>query len=662
MGFQGLLEIDMKNIPRQFCYWLMTRVLPDGTMVFGQSEVLPLGPAQVRSVLGLPMGAEKVPFDVGEDDEEKVEKMRRIFDLYGVGSNKETISLKKASDALCPLDESGQPIPLADEVDEEDFMVAFLLVALGKVVCTTTNNSNFAKSLLPALTVATEAVKYDWCSLTFEWLCDTANRFHRKFQKDGFRSGCGGSFLFIMIYYLDHLHRVPVQWGVYPRVMVWNSVEVKAALLKDNVSTNEYSKLEGVDIAYGEEHPLVPREDDGNKAVVSGKEVSVDVVVDRVLGHLESKLETIVEGLIGTALTSFVSKMTGTLVDQFVGLQNVGFQNVARRDENAGSTGPRNEKAASTGSRRGGNGWINGHRAEVIPSPKKDGADDDSADRSSPNLEEGPRPNKLSLFDKRILCFVRGWKELKSDTEPGPNLILCDGVDASQRDCYRVVSPRARVGDHYVRVASVLYTKSWASQHTRKRIMMDPSYANFVMVGKDDPKELGQKYGKTFLSYSLDQIQSVFVPVLDASVKNAEHWYCLALDLKAHVVWMIDSLYEDPYLKHDKCHQQLMVALEKLLHLSEPTWEVGTTSTWLRRTFPVRQADNCSCGAIMLSSIKHCARSFEAPYHMEKHTSSLRNILFLEDVNNEFNELHANLEKILPKERRGGRRTGSQMS
>ncbi|XP_021733232.1 uncharacterized protein LOC110700038 isoform X2 [Chenopodium quinoa] len=234
---------------------------------------------------------------------------------------------------------------------------------------------------------------------------------------------------------------------------------------------------------------------------------------------------------------------------------------------------------------------------------------------------------------------------------PGSNLILCDGVDASQRDYYRVVSPRSHAGDHYVRVASVLYMKTWASQHTRKRIMMDPLYANFVMVGKDDPKMLGQKYGKTFLSYSLNQIQS-----------NAEHWYCLALDLKVHLVWMIDYLYEDPYLKHEKCHQQLMKALAELLQLSDPTWEVGITSTWLRRTFPVRQADNCSCGAIMQATIKHCARSFEAPFHMEKHTSSLRNNLFLEDVNSDFNELHANLETILPKERRGGRRKGSHMT
>ncbi|XP_021729951.1 uncharacterized protein LOC110696930 isoform X2 [Chenopodium quinoa] len=228
MGFEGLLDLDMKNIPSQFCYWLMTRVVPDGTMVFGNSEILPLGPAQVRSVLGLPMDAEKVHLDIGENDEEQVQKMRRNFNLYGVGANKETISLKFASDALCPLDESGEPIPLADEVEEEDFMTTFLLVALGKVVCATTNNSNFPKTLIPALTVATEAIKYDWCSLTFEWLCDTANRFQRKFQKDGYRSGCGGSLLFAMIYYLDHLHRVPLKWGVYPRVKVWNSAKVKA--------------------------------------------------------------------------------------------------------------------------------------------------------------------------------------------------------------------------------------------------------------------------------------------------------------------------------------------------------------------------------------------------------------------------------------------------
>uniref|UniRef100_A0A803MUG9 Uncharacterized protein n=1 Tax=Chenopodium quinoa TaxID=63459 RepID=A0A803MUG9_CHEQI len=182
--------------------------------------------------------------------------------------------------------------------------------------------------------------------------------------------------------------------------------------------------------------------------------------------------------------------------------------------ENAGSTGPRDE-----------NGWINGLRDEVNPSPGKVGADyyADHINRSSPNLEEEPRPNKLSPFDKRLLCFVRGWKELKNDAEPGSNLILCDGVDASQRDYYRVVSPRSHAGDHYVRVASVLYMKTWASQHTRKRIMMDPLYA-------------------------------------------------------------------------------------------------------------------------------------------EKHTSSLRNNLFLEDVNSDFNELHANLETILPKERRGGRRKGSHMT
>ena len=69
MGFGALLELDMKNIPRQFCYWLMARVREDATMVFGEGEILPMGPKQVRCVLGIPMGSKPVPMDIGEDED-----------------------------------------------------------------------------------------------------------------------------------------------------------------------------------------------------------------------------------------------------------------------------------------------------------------------------------------------------------------------------------------------------------------------------------------------------------------------------------------------------------------------------------------------------------------------------------------------------------------
>ncbi|XP_021722015.1 uncharacterized protein LOC110689546 [Chenopodium quinoa] len=178
MGFEGLLCLDMKNIPRQFCYWLMTRVGAHGTVVFGDGVMLPLGAKQVRYILGIPMGANLVPTHVDMECEEEFQNVNRIIDLYGVGSKKETISLAAASRVMCPLDDSGEIFPLGDdEQDQEDFMTAFMVVVLGKLICTTTNSSNMARALVPVVTVASRAIDFDWCSFTLAWLCDTAARF-----------------------------------------------------------------------------------------------------------------------------------------------------------------------------------------------------------------------------------------------------------------------------------------------------------------------------------------------------------------------------------------------------------------------------------------------------------------------------------------------------
>uniref|UniRef100_A0A803N5Z7 Uncharacterized protein n=1 Tax=Chenopodium quinoa TaxID=63459 RepID=A0A803N5Z7_CHEQI len=303
MGFDALLDLEMDYIPRQFCYWLLTRARADGTVVFGEGEILPLCANQMSLVLGIPMGAELVPMDVDSDDEEKVEKMRRVFDLYGVGKDISTVSLKFASAALCPLDSAGKPVPLENEDDEELFMITFLIVVLGKVVCTTTIGSNLVASLVPCLTIASEAYKCDWCTLTFNLVCDTANRFQRKFQKDGFRSGCRGSLLFVMIFYLDHLHRVLVKWDVYPRVKVWKTDEVKKALSEDRLMKNKYGRLSASNIPNGEEHPMVPRED---QPVVTedrgGKKNGTSDEMMTVSSSVDKKLISAVESVVANAL------------------------------------------------------------------------------------------------------------------------------------------------------------------------------------------------------------------------------------------------------------------------------------------------------------------------------------------------------------------------
>uniref|UniRef100_A0A803N8S1 Uncharacterized protein n=1 Tax=Chenopodium quinoa TaxID=63459 RepID=A0A803N8S1_CHEQI len=78
----------------------------------------------------------------------------------------------------------------------------------------------------------------------------------KKFLKDSFRSGYGGCLVFLLIFYLDHLQRVPVQWGV------------------------------------GEQHPMIPREDEVHDQ---------NDVVDKVLTRIAPRLVTLVEGIVGKA-------------------------------------------------------------------------------------------------------------------------------------------------------------------------------------------------------------------------------------------------------------------------------------------------------------------------------------------------------------------------
>uniref|UniRef100_A0A803M0D2 Ubiquitin-like protease family profile domain-containing protein n=1 Tax=Chenopodium quinoa TaxID=63459 RepID=A0A803M0D2_CHEQI len=612
MGFGGFLELDMDNIPRKFCYWLMARVLEDGTMVFGEGEVLPLCASQVRAVLGIPMGSKPVPMDIGED-EDKIMLVKSLYDVYGVGPKQETISLKRVSEVLFPVDSENNPVPLVTESDEEEFMVAFLIVVLGKLLCTTTNSSNLAAYLIPSLTVATQTSEYDWCTFTMDCFVTLRTVFKQSFCVMGFG-------LDQEIFYLDHLHRRPLQWGVLPRVKVWNSAQIKAALMEDKISRDEYGKLLALDIAYGEEHPLDPRDEEcmrrpvtaGTATLASHNQEKerekvddiVAVVLDKVMEKLTPRLETFVESVVGRAFSSFVTKMTTQ--------HNVG----------------------------------NEHAEKIVPV---------ACTGDNMEVEDEQRTCKLTVLDKRVLNFVRGWKELKNENAVGPSIIECDGMDASQRDCYRVLSLRSRVGNQYVRMASVLYTKTWSEQHTMKRVLLDPSYSHFVCLGQGDFKELGQKYAKFLLSFELSQIQSVFVPVLDTEEKDAEHWFCLALDMKGQLIWMIDSMYDDAYERHEKNVNKLIEALGELFQLSDPTWEEGTISTWGRDSFPVTQPDTCSCGAIMLVAIKHCVRSFDVAFHMDKiHT--LRQNLFLSDVNNDLNQMKPKLEDVLPKERRGSRR------
>ncbi|XP_021727192.1 uncharacterized protein LOC110694316 isoform X2 [Chenopodium quinoa] len=65
------------------------------------------------------------------------------------------------------------------------------------------------------------------------------------------------------IYYLDRLNRDLIQWGVYPRIKVWNMKQIWKAGKCDRLRTGDYGCLGVLDVAYGEYHPREARDTEG---------------------------------------------------------------------------------------------------------------------------------------------------------------------------------------------------------------------------------------------------------------------------------------------------------------------------------------------------------------------------------------------------------------
>ncbi|XP_021759287.1 uncharacterized protein LOC110724192 isoform X1 [Chenopodium quinoa] len=204
----------------------------------------------------------------------------------------------------------------------------------------------------------------------------------------------------------------------------------------------------------------------------------------------------------------------------------------------------------------------------------------------------------------------------------GPSIIQCDRMNATQRDYYGVIDPQARLGHQYVRTTSKLYTKYWAAAeflNRRKRILIDSSYVMMIKAKEKDYALLARKYGKPLLNIPTDEIRLFFFPVLDGSAEKAdEHWWCLCMDMVKKQFWMIDSLYSDPYEHHSELVTKLVKAVDVLLQVKDPRWELGSLEKGPRnRMDMVKQTNTFSCGVLMLGCIKHCARiSFDTSYPM----------------------------------------------
>lgn len=155
------------------------------------------------------------------------------------------------------------------EVGEaEEFKTLFLMAALDLVLCPT-QCSRFSKELLPALTCASDARKYNWCAFVLEKLMDIVRRFAVSLYGNGFAGGCNGCTLFLavifsnlfyslfllrfslylislflfvnlfyQILYLDCLNRNALECGTRPRIKVWTDDEITKACEVDRCSND----------------------------------------------------------------------------------------------------------------------------------------------------------------------------------------------------------------------------------------------------------------------------------------------------------------------------------------------------------------------------------------------------------------------------------------
>ncbi|XP_057247916.1 uncharacterized protein LOC125493805 [Beta vulgaris subsp. vulgaris] len=204
----------------------------------------PLGKSQVYWILGIPHGPRKV---------------RMVARSEGMKMAVSNIRERYASDVGVPLVKVIDVVESVCVDQEHEFKTAFLMLLLGDFLCPTTYRRLESK-LLAACTVAMDAVNYDWCSLVLDKLAEHGRHFAEKFYKDGYAKGCGGCTYFLAILYLDRLNRRPLNWGMFPRVKAWSVQDVNLAKAEDKIGSGDYGSLKCIDVAYGENHPMMPRD------------------------------------------------------------------------------------------------------------------------------------------------------------------------------------------------------------------------------------------------------------------------------------------------------------------------------------------------------------------------------------------------------------------
>ncbi|XP_056690714.1 uncharacterized protein [Spinacia oleracea] len=100
----------------------------------------------------------------------------------------------------------------------------------------------------------------------------------------------------------------------------------------------------------------------------------------------------------------------------------------------------------------------------------------------------------------------------------------------------------------------------------------------------------------------------------------------------------MDTMYPNPEEKHKSILKNMIPAIDTMLNVHDPQWELGTMGSWGRQLVELmNNTDNHSCGVLMLGWIKSSAARIVSRYGMENIVVA-RKALLMEDFLSEFNE------------------------
>ncbi|XP_057969846.1 uncharacterized protein LOC131159157 isoform X1 [Malania oleifera] len=239
MGFASLLRLESHQLMRTLSLWLVERFDPHRRRLdLGERGIIPISPYDVGLVLGIPVGGDDVPIN---------------------GRDSDVRSIRVEFSSNHGIDVSTLEVKLAERDAGPSFKRAFLLFALGTLLCPT-RGLKVSPRFLHAVYHIEQVHRYNWAGLVLNCLANAITVF-KSAGEEHTRDGLGGCLLFLYMFYLDRIDsgRAPPR-HILPRVAAWTAGDLSAAAEVDRQGTGVYGACPVILVTRSEPTPTLVQE------------------------------------------------------------------------------------------------------------------------------------------------------------------------------------------------------------------------------------------------------------------------------------------------------------------------------------------------------------------------------------------------------------------